>query len=168
MTILSIIINYLLQAAFSQIWSAAYALQLITYLTLINIMYPQCTSDLFETLINLAAFDLIPEDQYQPYQEWLLPFPSDYGLTYNLIELGYETGHIMVSMFFVLFLITLQILYYVFFLLIYKFTKNCWKSKRLNDYAKKCLVDRYSFFLRSILGCCLEICVSSFIEISMH
>ena len=70
-------------------------------------IYPQCTSDLFEVLINLAAFDLVPEDYYQPIQEWLLPLPSDYGLTYSFIELEYETGYIMVTMFFVLFLIAL-------------------------------------------------------------
>lgn len=103
----SIFMNYILQAAFGQIWSAAYALQLITYLTLINIVYPQCTKDLFGVLLNLASFDLIPEGFYRPIQEWLFPLPSDYGPTYALVELGYETGYIMVGMFFVLFLLAI-------------------------------------------------------------
>lgn len=137
-------------------------------MTLINIVYPQCTVDLFGTLINLASFDLIPEDYYQPVQEWMLPLPSDYGLSYNLIELGYETGYIMVGMFFILFLLALQSLSYLVFFLVYKVTKKYWKSKKLNDYAKAQLVDRYSFYQRSLLGCALEFCVSAFIELVMH
>ena len=110
-------------------------------------IYPQCTTDLFEVLISLAAFDLVPEDYYQPVQEWLLPLPSDYGLTYAFIELEYETGYIMVTMFFVLFLVALQTVYYIIFFLVYKITKRgMFKWSRLNKYSKSCLVDRYSFY----------------------
>ena len=58
--LITIVINYLIKAAFGQIWSVTYALQLVTYLTLINIMYPQCVKDLFDAMIDLADFDIIP------------------------------------------------------------------------------------------------------------
>ena len=93
-------------------------------MTMLNRVNPQCTIDLFEVFINLASFDLIPEDYYRPIQEWLLPFPSDYGPSYTLMELDYETGYIMVTMFFVLFLLALQSLKYIFFFLVYKISKK--------------------------------------------
>lgn len=71
-------------------------------------------------------------------------------------------------MFFIGFIILLQFFYYIFFFMIYKFTKRVWKNKKINDYSKSCLVDRYSFFQRTLLGCSLEIGISGFIEISMR
>ena len=70
-------------------------------------MYPQCVKDLFDVMIELAAFDIVPEDYYQPWQELILPFKSDYGYSHGLIELGYETGHILVTMFLIGFIIFL-------------------------------------------------------------
>ena len=119
-------------------------------------------------MIELAAFDLIPEDYYQPVQEYILPIESDYGYSHSLIEIGYETGHILVTMFMKGLILVLQFFYYVFFFMIYKCTKRISKLKKLNDYSKSCLVDRYSFFQRTLLGCSLEIGIAGFIEITMR
>lgn len=54
------------------------------------------------------------------------------------------------------------------FFLVYKISKKYWKSEKVRKYAKRQLVDRYSFFQRALLGCTLEICISAFIEIVMH
>lgn len=66
----------------------------------------------------------------------MLPFPSDYGYSHGFIEIGYETGHILASMFFVWFLVGLQIIYYIFFFLVYNCTKRTCPGSRLNRYAK--------------------------------
>jgi hypothetical protein len=71
-------------------------------------------------------------------------------------------------MFMIGLILVLQFFYYVFFFMIYKCTKRICKLKKLNDYSKSCLVDRYSFFQRTLLGCSLEICIAGFIEITMR
>ena len=130
-------------------------------------MYAQCTVDLFDIMIDLAAFDIVPEEYYVPIQEYLLPFESDYGYSHGFIEIGYESGHMLQTMFFLTFLVFLQFLYYIFFYGVYIFFKKVYTVQRVQVYAKSCLVDRYSFFQRTLLGCCLEIFVSGLIEIIM-
>ena len=70
-------------------------------------MYAQCTADLFGILIDLAAFDIVPEEYYEPVQQYLLPFKSDYAYSHGFVEIGYESGHMLQSMFLVWFLVAL-------------------------------------------------------------
>ena len=97
-------------------------------------------------MIDLAAFDIVPEEYYRPLQEYLMPFKSDYGYSHVFVEIGYESGHMLQNMFFVWFLVSLQLAYYLFFFAVYHCTKRTLNLTRLRNYAKSCLVDRFSFF----------------------
>lgn len=99
-------------------------------------MYAQCTVDMFDTMISLAAFDIVPEEYYVPIQKYLLPFKSDYGYSHGFIEIGYESGHMLESMFFVTFMVFLQFVYYIFFYGVYLFFKRIVPSTRVQSYAK--------------------------------
>ena len=129
-------------------------------------MYAQCTVDLFGILIDLAAFDIVPEEYYEPFQQYLLPFKSDYAYSHGFVEIGYESGHMLQSMFFVWSLVALQLAYYAFFYVVYHCAKRM-EYTRMRNYAKSCLVDRFSFFQRTLLGCALEIFVTGLIEVAM-
>ena len=72
----SIAINVILYPIFSVsirfLWNLLVALQIIVNLNLINVVYPYQLTVLFETLINISNFKIIPTDFIvSAYKDWI-------------------------------------------------------------------------------------------------
>jgi hypothetical protein len=51
------------------------SLQVISYMTILTVSFPQITELFFDYLLNLSEFDIIPIDAIT---EWLFPFLKDF------------------------------------------------------------------------------------------
>ena len=105
---------FVLNSAMSKIWSATNTLQVMTQFALISLVkYPSSTTNMFEAIITIVTFELVPEEYYEPLKELLLDLESDIPYASEYPFLQFETGFILNSMFtafVILFLITVSYL----------------------------------------------------------
>lgn len=68
-----------MNASFSLIWSALNILQIISFMVVSKLKIPAVTNVLYEQILKLVTFDVIPEEYYTPFLESLFnDLPSDY------------------------------------------------------------------------------------------
>ena len=79
-SLFNVVLAYLMNSAMSLVWSATNTLQLVTHFALISLVrYPSCTTNMFEAILRIVTFELIPQNIYAPLQELMLDLPSDIG-----------------------------------------------------------------------------------------
>ena len=65
-SLFNVVLAYLMNSAMSLVWSATNTLQLVTHFALISLVrYPSCTTNMFEAILKIVTFELIPESIYQ-------------------------------------------------------------------------------------------------------
>ena len=68
-----------MNAAFGFIWSALNILQIISFMIISKVKLPGVTNELYEPILKIVTFDVVPESIYGPLQEYLFDdLPSDY------------------------------------------------------------------------------------------
>jgi hypothetical protein len=71
----TLFVNLLMRASFSQIWGMINSVQIIAYMTLLSLMFPQNSLDFFEFVLNLSEFDILPIDDLTA---GMFPFLKDF------------------------------------------------------------------------------------------
>ena len=65
--------------AFTLIWSALNILQIISFMVISKVRLPSVTNVLYEQILQIVTFEIVPEDFYAPLMDYLLDdLPSDY------------------------------------------------------------------------------------------
>ena len=80
------VVNIALGASLSQLWSMINGLQLCTHLPLFNMKCPSNTTFLLRFLIDIANFDLLPEEAIWFFFE----FPDEGAYNLPFQSSGYE------------------------------------------------------------------------------
>ena len=62
----STLISFLLNAGFQLIWSALNILQIISFMSVCKMKLPANSSELFDKILGIVTFDVIPEAAYGP------------------------------------------------------------------------------------------------------
>ena len=111
--ILNGVISYFANFAMGQIYSAANILQVISHMGFINGKIPACLLDFLTTIHAIVTFELVPEEYLDLVSDFIFNLPSDIPYMTHFVEYKQESGYILKSMFFPLFIIFVMILYYI-------------------------------------------------------
>ena len=61
------VVNILLAGSLNQIWSMINNLQIAIHSPLINVQFPGNAFMIYEVMITVATFDILPTDDFYPY-----------------------------------------------------------------------------------------------------
>lgn len=165
----NVVLAYLMNSAMSKIWSATNTLQLMSQFALISLVkYPSSTTNMFEAIIKIVTFELVPEEYYEPLKEALLDLESDMPYANEYPFLQFETGFILSSMFtafVILFVIT--VLYCVQYLL-YICMKHYNICPEFQEKLQAKLVKRHGLYMRFLIESSMEIFVCTLVEVMMR
>lgn len=90
------VMNIFLQGSLNQVWGMINNLQTIIHAPLINIQFPGNAFMLYEVMITVATFDILPSDVFLPAM-----FPNldqEEAFSDKFERLGYETQYIIMNM----------------------------------------------------------------------
>lgn len=167
-SLFNVVLAYLMNSAMSLVWSATNTLQLVTHFALISLVrYPPCTTNMFEAIIKIVTFELIPESIYAPLQDLLLDLPSDIGYSDKFLFLGYETGYILSSMFMMTLIVILTSISYCAYYGVYLLTKTYDIFPQIKKKVKAKLVERHGFYIRLLIESSLELIICFLTEMVM-
>ena len=122
--LVNIVITYLMNAVMSQVWSAANILQIIAFMSVIKMKFPSSSVELFEMILGLVTFDIIPEEFYEPIRDSIFTLPSDIFYYQQIQDAGIQTGYILIESFMTFVLLGVMILGFIMHFCIYHWTSG--------------------------------------------
>ena len=157
------VINLFLSGAMNTLWGMVNAMQIIAHFPLINIMMPSNAQIVFNVIVEIATFDIIPtEPLIESAEDDMGLIRKEYILTDNFEEFGFDSSdpvrNLQIMFLFILFLILFPLLSLL--------------CKGLCFWSEKCLrwrtfLNRAMFFntyIRFSLETFLELSISSLIR----
>ena len=91
----------------------------------VNMKFPSSSTVVFEIVLGLVTFDVLPEELYGPVRDYLIEVPSDIVFYQHIAEAGFETGYILISAFLTFVFLILMVLGQIGDLITVKFFRKC-------------------------------------------
>ena len=82
------VVNILLAGSLNQIWSMINNLQIAIHSPLINVQFPGNAFMIYEVMITVATFDILPTDDFYPYFFPSLPERDAFSDKFDRLEYG--------------------------------------------------------------------------------
>lgn len=79
------IFDFLSKASMNEVWSMINSLQLVVYTPLVPVNFPANAVSVFNQMVNIATFDIIPKDDWYPVA---FSLPIDEPLNERFMDLG--------------------------------------------------------------------------------
>ena len=134
-----------------------------------KVKIPGVTSTLYEQILTIVSFEIIPESYYSPLLEYILDdLPSDYIFNDKVAQGGYETGYILVSMFLAFLFLSLYLLKAFGNFVLAHLCKNVGICKARVEISRQQLKELPGELIRLFIELCLDISVCGSIEILMR
>ena len=92
--IFNFLTNFVLLTALNQLWCVVNGLQIATHMQLLNLKFPANAAFLLNFLVNVANFDLIPEEAIW----FFFDFPEQSAYSLNFQNSGYEYTFLIENM----------------------------------------------------------------------
>jgi len=81
------VFDFLSKASMNEVWSMINSLQLVVYTPLVPLNFPGNAVAVFQQVINIATFDVIPKDDWYPV--WFsLPIDKPFNERFGMLGLG--------------------------------------------------------------------------------
>ena len=107
--------NLLLSGAMNLLWGLLHAMQIVAHFPLVNIMMPQNASMLFQVIIQIATFDMLPTEEVIKEGEVSVGLEKDgFFISDSFEEYGFDSTdpirNLQIMFIFLLFLIAYPLL----------------------------------------------------------
>lgn len=148
------LVNLLLSGAMNLLWGLLHALQIVAHFPLINLMMPGNAQFLFQIIVKIATFDILPtEELIQDAEDSFGIENEEYILTDTFVDYGFDSSdpirNLQVMFIFICFLVLYPVLSVAIMGLCF-WSDRCTRCRRWAD--RKMYFNTYiRFFLETFL-----------------